>query len=166
MKIVAVVLPASAGGVVIAGARYLARWHSVGPTNEGPACACGSGGARRPWTPWSECGCTHQKVRRTRGGPGLLKGGGPGLRSCDLSAPPGRARDVARPSPQWKTGPDGRREQYRACLVRVAGPEALLQRPGWRKGDQSQWMGPRSHLLWEWRPDVACPLSRGGVAGF
>ena len=30
----AVVLPASAGGVVIAGAWYLARWHSVGSTDQ------------------------------------------------------------------------------------------------------------------------------------
>ena len=51
-------------------------------------------------------------------------------------------------------------------LFRVAGPKALLQRPGWRSGDRSQQMGPRSHLLWEWRPDVACPLSRGGAASF
>jgi len=159
-------LPASAGGVVIAGAWYLARWHLVGPTDQVPVGARGSGSARRPRTPWSECGCVRQKVRRTRGGPGPLKGGGPGLRPCDLSAPPGRARDVAGPFPQWETGPDGRREQYRACLVCIAGPEALLQHPGWRKGDQSQRMGPRSHLLWEWRPDIARPLNRGGVAGF
>ena len=51
-------------------------------------------------------------------------------------------------------------------LSRVAGPKALLQRSGWRSGDQSQRMGPRSHLLWEWRPDAARPLSRGGAAGF
>jgi len=51
-------------------------------------------------------------------------------------------------------------------LSRVAGPKALPQRPGWWCGDQSQWMGPRSYLLWEWRPDAARPLSRGGVAGF
>jgi len=51
-------------------------------------------------------------------------------------------------------------------LSRVAGPKALPQRPGWRCGDQSQWMGPRSYLLWEWRPDAARPLSHGGVAGF
>ena len=50
-------------------------------------------------------------------------------------------------------------------LSRVAGPKALLQRSGWRSGDQSQRMGPRSHLLWEWRSDTARPLSRGGVAG-
>ena len=51
-------------------------------------------------------------------------------------------------------------------LSRVTGPKALLQRPEWRSGDQSQRMGPRSHLLWEWQPDAARPLSRGGVAGF
>ena len=51
-------------------------------------------------------------------------------------------------------------------LSHVAGPKALLQRSGWRSGDQSQRMGPRSHLLWEWRLDAARPLSRGGVAGF
>ena len=33
VEMAAVVLPASAGGVVIAGAWYLARWHSVGPTD-------------------------------------------------------------------------------------------------------------------------------------
>ena len=33
VEIAAVVLPASAGGVVISGAWYLARWHSVGPTD-------------------------------------------------------------------------------------------------------------------------------------
>src|SRR6185436_4935584 len=91
--------------------------------------------------------------------------------------PPGRSAGVhtrrfgghvTSPDPpsQWEAGLDDRREQYRACLDRVAGPEALLQRPGWRIGDQSQRMGPRSHLLWEWRPDIARPLSRGGVAGF
>ena len=50
-------------------------------------------------------------------------------------------------------------------LSRIAGPKALLQRTGWWSGHQSQRMGPQSHLLWEWRPDAACPLSRGGVAG-
>ena len=97
--VVAVVLPAPAGGVVIAGAWYLAWWHSVGPTNEGSACARGSGGARRPRTHWSECGCAHQKVRETCGRPGLLKGGGPGLCPCELSAPLGRTRDAAGPLP-------------------------------------------------------------------
>ena len=33
VEIAAVVLPAPAGGVVIAGAWYLAWWHSVGPTD-------------------------------------------------------------------------------------------------------------------------------------
>ena len=37
--------------------------------------------ARRPRTPWSECGCAYQKVRGTRGGPGLLKGGRSGTPS-------------------------------------------------------------------------------------
>ena len=51
VEIAAVVLPASAGGVVIAGAWYLARWHSVGSTDQVPAGARGSGSARRPRTP-------------------------------------------------------------------------------------------------------------------
>ena len=43
----------------------------------------------------------------------------------------------------------------------VAGPKALLQHPGWRNGDRSQRMGPRSHPLWEWRPDAVRPGRRG-----
>ena len=89
-----------------------------------------------------------------------------------LGDPPGKTRDVARPLPQWEVNPDGRCRQNsngssaEPVLSRVAGPKVLLQHPGWRNGDRSQRMGPRSHLLWEWRPDAACPLSRGGVAGF
>ena len=34
----------------------------------------------------------------------------------------------------------------------------------WEGGERRS--RPRSHPLWEWRPDAARPLSRGGVAGF
>ena len=76
-----------------------------------------------------------------RGSPGLVKGGDPGLRPCVLSAPLGRTRDVAGPLPQWEVSPDGRCRQNNngssaePVLSHVAGPKALLQRPGWRNGD-------------------------------
>ena len=50
----------------------------LGPAEMAPAvlqCPGGSNGAGWPRTPWSECGCARQKVRGTRGGPELLKGG-------------------------------------------------------------------------------------------
>ena len=106
-----------------------------------------------------------------RGGPRPLKGGGPRLRPCVLSAPLGRTRDVAGPLPQWEAGLDGRCRQHsngssaEPILSRVAGSKALLQHPGWQSGDRSQRMGPWSHPLWEWRPDAACPWCRGKVAG-
>ena len=95
----------------------------------------------------------------------------------DGPGPPGRSAGVhTRRSGGHVTSPNpflsGRRvrkvggSSTEPVLSRVAGPKALLQRSGWRSGDQSQRMGPRSHLLWEWRPDAARPLSRGGVAGF
>ena len=100
------------------------------------------------------------------------RGGVPGLYPFVLGAPPLRARDVAGSLPQWEVSPDGRCRQNsngssaEPVLSRVAGPKVLLQHLRWWNGDRSQRMGPRSHLLWEWRPDAACPLSRGGVAGF
>ena len=110
---------------------------------------------------WRRSSCSAPAVVMARVGPG----------------PPGRSASVhTRRSGGHVTSPDpflsGRRvrkvggSSTEPVLSRVAGPKALLQRSGWRSGDQSQRMGPRSHLLWEWRPDAARPLSRGGVAGF
>ena len=110
---------------------------------------------------WRRSSCSAPAVVMARVGPG----------------PPGRSAGVhTRRSGGHVTSPDpflsGRRvrkvggSSTEPVLSRVAGPKALLQRPGWRSGDQSQRMGPRSHLLREWRPDAARPLSRGGVAGF
>jgi len=78
---------------------------------------------------------------------------------------------VAGPLPQWEASPDGRCRQNRngssaePVLSRVACPTVPLQPSGWRSGDRSQRMGPRSHPLWEWRPEAVCPGRRGGVAG-
>ena len=110
---------------------------------------------------WRRPSCSALVVVMVRAGPG----------------PPGRSAGVhTRRSGGHVTSPDpflsGRRvrkvggSSTETILSHVAGPKALLQRSGWRSGDQSQRMGPRSHLLWEWRPDAARPLSRGGVAGF
>ena len=110
---------------------------------------------------WRRPSCSALVVVMVRAGPG----------------PPGRSAGVhTRMSGGHVTSPDpflsGRRvrevgeSSTEPASLGIAGPEALLQRSGWRSGDQSQRMGPRSHLLWEWRPDAARPLSRGGVAGF
>ena len=109
---------------------------------------------------WRRSFCSAPAVVMARVGPG----------------PPGRsAGGHTRRSGGHVTSPDpflrGRRvwkvggSSTEPILSRVAGPKALLQHPGWRNGDRSQRMGPRSHLLWEWRSDAACPWCRGGVAG-
>ena len=115
----------------------------LGPSGKAPVvlqCPGGSNGVSRPRTPGRSAGV---HTRRSGGH----------VTSPDPFLSGGRVRKVGGSCTE-------------PVLSRVAGPKALLQRPGWRSGDQSQRMGPRSHLLWEWQPDAARPLSRGGAAGF
>ena len=147
-------------------------------------------GARRShprYRPWSCEDCGGRRVnpcrRRSRCWCmvlGVVAFGGPyGLGSCmcpwkwwraTAPDPLVRVRVCTPESPgdTWRTrSPDGRCRQNsngssaEPVLSRVAGPTVLLQHPGWRSGDQSQRMGPRSHPLWEWRPT---PPVLGAVA--
>ena len=137
---------------------------------------------------WRRPSCSVPVVVMARGGPGppgrsagvhtrrsrsvwksrTPRRGGPGFYSYALSTPFGRTRDIIGPLPQWEAGPDGRCRQKsngssaEPVLSRIAGPKVLLQHPAWRSGDRSQRMGPRSHPLWEWRPNAACPGCRFG----
>ena len=99
------ILPTPAGGVVVAvGCSVLQTWRSVGPAGQGPVCSSGGGARDGPGPPRTEWWRAHQEVRETRGGPGPLEGGGPGLQLRVLCVHLGGARGVTGPLPKQEVG--------------------------------------------------------------
>ena len=69
----------------------VAWWHSVGPAGQGLAYTCAPAVARHAAVPDPHkrgASVSTKEVRESRGGPGPLEGGGPGLRLLVLSIPP------------------------------------------------------------------------------
>ena len=81
---------------------------SVGPAGQGLAYICAPAVVGHVAVPgplgWSASACA-KGVRESRGGPGPLEGGGPGLRLLVLSIPPWGTRGDAGSLPEQGTGP-------------------------------------------------------------
>ena len=91
--------------VVAVGCSVLLMWHSVGPTGQGPAYFSGGGVRGGPGPPGRSAGVRTKEVRESRGDPGPLEGGGPGLRLLVLGIPLWGARGDTGPLPEQGAGP-------------------------------------------------------------
>ena len=81
----------------------VAWWHSMGPTGQGLAYICApavAGHVAVPDPPGRSASTCTNGVRESRGGPGPLEGGGPGLRLLMLSIPPWGTRGDAGSFPE------------------------------------------------------------------
>ena len=68
-------------------------------------CTSGSGTRGGPGPPGRSAGVRTKEVRESRGDPGPLEGGGPGLRLLVLSIPPWGTHGDAGSLPEQGTGP-------------------------------------------------------------
>ena len=177
------VLPVLAGGVVVAvGGTVFHMWHGGvrwapqvkvlrAPAGVGHAAVLNPLDGVQARAPGSLGDTWRSRALRGRSGTPAAGDGHPSSRGPWRHRTPSRAGGGPGAIHMVRWNPDGRNwrnsvgSSAEPVLSRVAGPTVLLQHPRWRSGDRSQRMGPRSHPLWEWRPDAACPGCRGGVAG-
>ena len=77
----------------------------MGPAGQGLACTGGGGARGGPGPPGRSASVCTKEVRESRGGPGPLEGGGPGLWLLVLGIPLRGARGDTGPLPEQGAGP-------------------------------------------------------------